>query len=41
MKLFQKKHANRWVILDQTFYDLFIAFSLIELTNVGAGLIDD
>lgn len=40
MKLFQKKHANRWVILDQTFYDLFIAFSLIELTNVGAGLID-
>jgi len=40
VKLFQKKHANRWIILDQTFYDLFIAFSLIELTNVGAGLID-
>ncbi len=40
VKLFQRKRTNRWIILDQTFYDLFIAFSLIELTNVGAGLID-
>ena len=40
MKFLQKSRSNRWIVLDQTFYDLFISFSLIELTNVGAGLID-
>ena len=40
MKLFSKKSANRWLVLDQSFFTMFITFSLIELANVGAGLID-
>ena len=34
------KRQNRWSVLDQTFFSIFITFSLIELTNVAAGLID-
>ncbi len=34
------KGSRRWKLVDQTFFSLFITFSLIELTNVGAGLID-
>ena len=40
MTLFRQKIANRWVVLDQSFFALFLTFSLIELSNVGAGLID-
>ena len=40
MKLFSKKKSNRWLVLDQSFFAMFITFSLIELANVGAGLID-
>ena len=40
MKLFQRKSQNRWLVLDQSFFSLFLPFSLIELSNVGAGLID-
>lgn len=36
----KRKTANRWKVLDQTFFSLFLTFSLIEITNVGAGLID-
>ena len=36
----KKNRPNRWKVLDQTFFSMFITFSLIELTNVGAGLID-
>ena len=32
--------ANRWRVLDQSFLAMFFTFSLIELANVGAGLID-
>ena len=40
-RLFKKgKRQNRWSVLDQTFFSIFITFSLIELTNVAAGLID-
>ena len=40
MKLLTKNKANRWLVLDQSFFAMFITFSLIELANVGAGLID-
>jgi len=40
MRLFSKNHTNRWLVLDQSFFTMFITFSLIELANVGAGLID-
>lgn len=40
MKLVSKKRSNRWLVLDQSFFAMFITFSLIELANVGAGLID-
>lgn len=36
----RQKIANRWLVLDQSFLALFLTFSLIELSNVGAGLID-
>ena len=38
--LSSKKTSNRWLVLDQSFFTMFITFSLIELANVGAGLID-
>ena len=38
--IFSKKTANPWLVLDQSFFAMFLTFSLIELTNVGAGLID-
>lgn len=34
------KKANRWTLVDQSFLSLFITFSLIELTNIGSGIID-
>ena len=34
------KRPERWKVLDQAFFSMFITFSLIELTNVSAGLID-
>ena len=40
MKLSLNKPSNRWLVLDQSFFAMFITFSLIELANVGAGLID-
>ena len=40
MKLLNKLSSNRWLVLDQSFFTMFITFSLIELANVGAGLID-
>ncbi len=38
--LLNPKNSDRWKVLDQAFFSCFITFSLIELTNVGAGLID-
>ncbi|MBQ6594440.1 MAG: ATP-binding protein [Clostridia bacterium] len=38
--LLRGKRSDRWKVLDQSFFSLFITFSLIELTNTGAGLID-
>ncbi len=32
--------SNRWAIIDQGFFTLFLTFSLIELANIGAGIID-
>ena len=40
MKLLTKNKANRWLVLDQSFFAMFITFSMIELANVGSGLID-
>lgn len=40
MKRLIKQRSNRWLVLDQSLFAMFITFSLIELTNVGAGLID-
>jgi len=40
MKLFSGRTQNRWLVLDQGFFAMFITFSLIELANAGAGLID-
>ena len=34
------KKANRWALVDQSFLSLYITFSLIELTNIGSGIID-
>ena len=39
-KLLKGKNSDRWKVLNQSFYSMFITFSLIELTHVGAGLID-
>lgn len=39
-KLFSKNKSNPWLVLDQSFFTMFLTFSLIEFTNVGAGLID-
>ena len=36
----KRNNPDRWKVLNQSFYSMFITFSLIELTNVGAGLID-
>ena len=38
--LFKRNKSDRWKVLDQSFFSIFITFSLIELTNTGAGLID-
>ena len=38
--LLKGRNSERWKVLDQTFFSIFITFSLIELTNVGAALID-
>ena len=40
MLLSRRKISNRWAVLDQSFFALFLTFSLIELANVGASLID-
>ena len=40
MRLFSDRRSDRWLVLDQSFFSMFITFSLIELANVGAGLID-
>ena len=40
MRSYSQKKTNRWLVLDQSFFAMFITFSLIELSNVGAGLID-
>ena len=40
MKLLSREKSNRWLVLDQSFFAMFITFSLVELANVGAGLID-
>ena len=40
MRLFSGKRTDRWLVLDQSFFSMFITFSLIELANVGVGLID-
>ena len=40
MKQIFKNRTNRWLVLDQSFFAMFITFSLIELANVGAGVID-
>ena len=40
MRLSSGKKPNRWLVLDQSFLAMFITFSMIELANVGAGLID-
>lgn len=40
MKFITESKSNRWLVLDQSFFAMFITFSLIELANVGAGLID-
>lgn len=39
-KLIRGNRWGRWSVLDQSFFSMFLTFSLIELTNVGAGLID-
>ncbi|MBR1751148.1 MAG: ATP-binding protein [Ruminococcus sp.] len=36
----RSKTNNRWTLVDQSFLSLFITFSLIELTNIGSGIID-
>ena len=36
----KSRRTNKWKVLDQSFFSIFITFSLIELTHVGAGLID-
>ncbi len=36
----KKTKNNRWLILEQGFLSLFITFSMIELANIGAGIID-
>jgi cystathionine beta-lyase len=38
MKLIRKN--QRWLVNDQTFFSLFMTFSLIELANIGSGIID-
>lgn len=40
MKLISKEKSNRWLVLDQSFFAMFITFSMIELANAGAGMID-
>ncbi len=35
-----RKKQSRWTLVDQSFMSLFITFSLIELTNIGSGIID-
>ncbi len=35
-----KGKKNRWAMLEQSFLSLFITFSIIELTNRGAGVVD-
>lgn len=40
MKLFSKKEANRWLILDQSFFAMFITFSMVELAVASADLVD-
>ena len=39
MHFFSKK-PNRWAAVDQSFTSLFVTFSLIELANIGGGIID-
>ena len=34
------KKSSRWKIIDQSYFVLFLTFSLMDLTNVGAGLVD-
>ncbi len=36
----KSRRANKWKVLDQSFFSMFITFSLIELTNVASSLID-
>ena len=38
MKLIKKN--RRWLVNDQNFFSLFMTFSLIELANIGSGIID-
>ena len=33
-------HKKRWAMVEQSFLSLFVTFSVIELTNRGAGVID-
>ena len=37
---FLKDKNDPWLVLDQSFFALFITYSLIELSNAGSGLID-
>lgn len=36
----ESKKNNRWAMLEQSFFSLFVTFSIIELTNRGAGVVD-
>lgn len=38
--LLSDRRSNPWLVLDQTFFSMFITFSLIELAHIGAGSID-
>lgn len=39
-KLIKVRKSNRWKVLDQSFFSIFITFSLIELTHTSGTLID-
>lgn len=40
LNLYSQKKSDRWLVLDQSFLAVFITFSMIELANATAGLID-
>ena len=38
--MFSKVKNNRWAMLDKLFFSMFVTFSLMELANIGGGIID-